>query len=163
MTRLVGRALAAPLMAAALLTAPVTATAHAAPKPKEATRTIEWVAVLKSHTKPARLREGADWTVYAHLHLKARDGRPGKKIGDTTAHCAAILVNQRGHVTQCSRVLRTDAGHLSLTETMDRYGKGPHTAPAAVTGGTGAYADAEGEATVVLHGDIATFRIVLDD
>ncbi|GAA4921916.1 hypothetical protein ACFPM3_02050 [Streptomyces coeruleoprunus] len=163
MTRLRTRHLAAPLVAAALLTAPVTA--HAAPRPQEEARTLDWVAVPTEDSAFAAglVHPGAAWTVYAHLH-ENDGGRPGKRIGDATARCNVVKVNQHGHVTQCERVLRTEAGHLTLADMMDHHhGSGPHSAPAAVTGGTGAYADAEGEATVAEHDGHTTFRIVLDD
>ncbi|MFG3493856.1 hypothetical protein [Streptomyces sp. NPDC047928] len=166
MIRLRIRHLAAAGVITALALAPTAQAAAsvpaAAPKPKEETKVLDWLATLESTTRPDRVRQGDDWSVYTHLY-EHTDGKRGKKIGDGTAHCVAVLVTREGAVVQCERVLRTDAGHLSLSDTMDRFGRGPHTAPSAVTGGTGDYADAEGEARIVLHDRHATFRITLDD
>ncbi|OII68992.1 MULTISPECIES: hypothetical protein [unclassified Streptomyces] len=153
---------AAAALAAALLVSPTTARA-AAPEPEPGSMVLDWVVTLKSGTKPLFVHDGDTWSLYGHLHERTEDRGPGTKIGDMTARCTAVLVHARGHVRQCERVLRTDAGHLSLTDAMDVEGTGPHGAPGAVTGGTGVYADAEGEARITEHGGTAGFRITLDD
>ncbi|MDN3296316.1 hypothetical protein QWM81_20055 [Streptomyces ficellus] len=164
------RRLAVGVLTAATATLTLTATAHAAPVPtpkdtketKEQVKVLNWLGVKQTDTKPERVRVGADWTVYGHL-FEDRKGRPGKKIGDATAHCSAVDVRRHGIVTLCQRVLRTDAGSITLTDTLDRFGRPPHGGKSAITGGTGAYADAEGQATIVLYGSHVTYRIALDD
>ncbi len=153
---------AAAALAAALLISPATARAAAA-EPEAESPVLDWVVTLKSGTRPLFVHQGDTWSLYGHLHERTADRGPGAKIGDMTARCTAVLVHARGHVQQCERVLRTDAGHLSLSDAMDVEGPGPHGAPAAVTGGTGAHADAEGEARITARGGTIEFRITLDD
>lgn len=155
------RSVATALAAAALA---FTAASPAAPAPAEAPTVLDWLAEKQSDTKPfgPLLREGSAWSVFSHLY-ENDNGKPGKKIGDATSLCTAVKVERAGYVTQCQRVLRTDDGSISLTDTIDRYGPGPHGTESAITGGSGAYEDAEGKAEVVLHGERATFRITLED
>ncbi|MER7110602.1 hypothetical protein [Streptomyces sp. NPDC000229] len=153
---------------AMLATTALTFTAEAAPKPtpkdapKDSVKVLDWLAVKQSDGKPERLRVGADWTVHSHLYTNKK-GKPGKKIGDASAHCSAVDVTRHGYVALCHRVLRTDDGSISLSDSIDRFGRLPHGGRSAITGGTGKYADAEGEAELTLHGDIARYVIKLDD
>lgn len=164
-TRSRGRLLTGGVLAAAtamLATTALTFTAEAAPKPKDTVKVLDWIAVKQSDTKPRPVRVGADWTVHSHLYTN-RKGRPGKKIGDASAHCSAVDLTRHGYVALCHRVLRTDDGSISLSDTIDRFGRHPHGGLSAVTGGTGKYVEAEGQAQITFHGDIARFRIKLDD
>lgn len=143
-------------------------TAQAAPRPtpgstpkKDAT-VLDWLAVRHSDSRPEHVHVGADWTVHSYLYTNDK-GRPGKKIGDASARCSAVDVTPRGHVALCHRVLRTDDGSISLSDAIDRFGPLPHGGLSAVTGGTGKYVEAEGEAEIVMRGDIARFRVLLDD
>ncbi|OII64831.1 hypothetical protein BJP40_19260 [Streptomyces sp. CC53] len=77
---------------------------------------LDWAVTLKRGTKPLFVHDGDTWSLYGHLHERTEDRGPGTKIGDMTARCTAVLVHARGHVRQCERVLRTDTGHLSLTD-----------------------------------------------
>ncbi|GAA2475751.1 hypothetical protein [Streptomyces gobitricini] len=153
---------------AVLATTALTFTAVAAPKPtpkdapKDSVKVLDWLAVKQSDGKPERVRVGADWTVHSHLYTNKK-GKPGKKIGDASAHCSAVDVTRHGYVALCHRVLRTDDGSISLSDTIDRFGRHPHGGRSAVTGGTGKYVEAEGQAELTFHGDIARYRILLDD
>ncbi|MET9800671.1 hypothetical protein [Streptomyces sp. NPDC006368] len=158
------RSVATAVPAAGALTLTGVAPAASAPVPKGEATVLDWPAVKQSDTKPFAplLREGADWSVFSHPQRNDR-GKPGRKIGDATARCTAVNVTRAGYVTQCERVLRTDDGTITLVDTIDRYGSGPHGADAAITGGSGAYEDAEGKAELVLYGDYATFKLTLED
>ncbi|MDJ0461732.1 hypothetical protein [Streptomyces sp. H27-C3] len=141
-------------------------TAQAAPaaedKSKDKVTVLNWVAHKHSDTKPRSVRAGSDWTVYSHL-FENKKGGAGKKIGDATAQCGAVDVTPHGHVAQCHRVLRTDRGSITLSDTIDYFGHGPHGGASAVTGGTGKYEAAEGQAKITFHRDHAELRISLDD
>ncbi|MGW0564065.1 hypothetical protein ACWDZ4_26540 [Streptomyces sp. NPDC003016] len=141
-------------------------TAQAAPTPLPETaakaKVLNWLAHKHSDTIPRSVREGADWTVYAHLY-EFKTGKPGKKIGDATTHCSAVEATPQGVVAQCQSVLRTDQGSITMSGSMDVFGPGPYGGDAAVTGGTGTYAEAEGQAEVVIDDDYAKLRISLDD
>ncbi|MFD5266252.1 hypothetical protein [Streptomyces sp. NPDC058335] len=143
-------------------------TAQAAPlpvpedTPKKSATVLDWLAVEQSDRRPEYVRVGADWTVHSHLYTNDK-GRPGKKIGDASAHCSAVDVTPHGYVALCHRVLRTDDGSISLSDAIDRFGPLPHGGLSAVTGGTGKYVEAEGEAEIVMRGDIARIRVMLDD
>ncbi|MEE1753240.1 hypothetical protein [Streptomyces sp. SP18CS02] len=132
------------------------------PAPKDTVTVLDWLATIRSGTRPDRVRTGADWTVFGHLYENEK-GAPGKRIGDTTAHCAAVEVTPRGALTQCQRVLRTDGGTLTLGDAADRFGPAPHGVTSAITGGTGVYKDAEGEVEIVEYEDRVTFRVTLED
>ncbi|MFV0130154.1 hypothetical protein ACLGI4_21020 [Streptomyces sp. HMX112] len=165
-----GRRFTATLIAAAtamLATTALTVTAAAAPGPvpketKETARVLSWLTVKKTDTRPKQVRVGADWTIHSHLYTNIK-GKPGKKIGDAFSHCGAVEVRNDGHVALCHRVLRTDDGSISLTDAIDRVGKLPHGGKSAITGGTGKYAGAEGQADITLQGDIALYVIRLED
>ncbi|MFF8292541.1 hypothetical protein ACF068_25365 [Streptomyces sp. NPDC016309] len=156
---------AATVVLAATALAP---TAGAAPRPtpkdtpKDSVKVLDWLAVKQSDSRPERVRVGADWTVHAHLYTN-RKGKPGKKIGDASAHCSAVDLTRHGYVALCHRVLRTDGGSISLSDTIDRFPHRRHGGLSAVTGGTGTYVEAEGQAEVTFDGDVARFLIKLDD
>ncbi|WP_434588470.1 hypothetical protein [Streptomyces sp. A5-4] len=141
-------------------------TAQAAPaavdESKDKVTTLNWVAHTHSDTKPHSVRAGSDWTVYSHL-FENKKGDAGKKIGDATAQCSAVDVTPHGYVAQCQRVLRTDRGSITLSDTIDYFGHGPHGGASAVTGGTGTYEAAEGQAKITAHRGHAELRISLDD
>ncbi|MGA5419044.1 hypothetical protein [Streptomyces lavendulocolor] len=153
---------------AMLATTALTSTAGAAPgptpkdTPKDTVKVLDWLADKRTDNKPERLRVGSDWTTHAHLYTNKK-GRFGKKIGDVSSHCTVAELNRHGYVALCHRVLRTDGGSISLSDSLDRHGPLPHGGRSAVTGGTGSYADAEGEAEITLYGPVARFRILLDD
>ncbi|OKK08183.1 hypothetical protein AMK26_03955 [Streptomyces sp. CB03234] len=154
---------------AMLATTALTFTADAAPKPtpkdapKDSVKVLDWLADKQSDTKPDRLRVGSEWTAHAHLYTHKK-GRPGKKIGDASSRCSVVDLTRHGYVALCHRVLRTDDGSISLSDSIDRFGRYPHGGRSAVTGGTGKYVDAEGEAEITfIDGDLARFRILLDD
>ncbi|MGI5483060.1 hypothetical protein [Streptomyces lavendofoliae] len=167
-TRSRARLLTRGLLAAAtavLATGALTVTADAAPKPtpKDTVTVLDWLAVKRSDTRPERLRVGADWTTHGHLYTNTK-GKPGKKIGDISSRCSVADLTRQGYVALCHRVLRTDDGSISLSDSIDRGGRLPHGGHSAVTGGTGKYNDAEGEAEITfVAADLARFRIVLDD
>ncbi|MEU7646858.1 hypothetical protein [Streptomyces huasconensis] len=141
-------------------------TAEAAPKPeakdKKDVKVLDWLAVKQSDSRPKHARVGVDWTIHSHLYTN-RKGHPGKKIGDASSHCSVVDVNHRGYVALCHRVLRTDKGGISLSDTIDHYGPHPHGGYSKVTGGTGKYREAEGQAEITMRHDIARYRIMLDD
>ncbi|MFI5756986.1 hypothetical protein [Streptomyces sp. NPDC051569] len=131
------------------------------PAQARAGRTLDWVAVKKADTEPRTVTLGASWVTYLELH-EARNGKPGRMIGDGSARCGAVLVTKEGPVTQCQRVLRLHDGSLALSAMIDRFGSGPYTGSSAVVGGTGIYATAAGDAEITLDGDLVRFRIHLD-
>lgn len=149
---------------AMLASTTMTFTAHAAPSPRgeDKVKVLDWLAVEQSNSKPHDVRIGDDWTVHAHLH-SFREHRRGKKIGDASAHCSAVDVTPHGYTALCQRVLRTDAGSISLSDSIDRSGPHSDGGLSQITGGTGKYVDAEGQAEVTMHGDATRFRISLDD
>ncbi|GAA2432031.1 hypothetical protein [Streptomyces lavendulocolor] len=149
---------------AMLATTALTSTAGAAPgpTPKDTPKVLDWLADKRTDNKPERPGVGSDWTTHAHLYTNKK-GRFGKKIGDVSSHCTVAELNRHGYVALCHRVLRTDGGSISLSDSLDRHGPLPHGGRSAVTGGTGSYADAEGEAEITLYGPVARFRILLDD
>lgn len=150
--------------AAVLATTALTPTAEAAPgpTPKDSVKVLDWLADKRTDNKPERLRVGTDWTTHAHLYTNKK-GRFGKKIGDVSSRCTVADKNRHGYVALCHRVLRTDDGSISLSDSLDRFGPLPHGGRSAVTGGTGKYADAEGEAEITLYGPVARFLVTLDD
>ncbi|MGW0536836.1 hypothetical protein [Streptomyces sp. NPDC003032] len=146
----------------------LTCAAEAAPRPepkessKESVQVLDWLAVKQSDSRPDHPHVGVDWTVHSHLYTN-HHGRPGKKIGDASAQCSVVDVRRHGYVAMCQRVLRTDKGGISLSDTIDHVGPAPHGGLSKVTGGTGKYREAEGQAEVTTHGDLTRFRILLDD
>ncbi|MFG3505817.1 hypothetical protein ACGF5F_09900 [Streptomyces sp. NPDC047821] len=148
-----------------LATTALTSAAGAAPKPapKDSVKVLDWLAVQQNSSKPEHPRVGTDWTSHGHLYTHKK-GRLGKKIGDISSHCSIADRNRHGYVALCHRVLRTDHGSISLSDAIDRSGRHPHGGRSAVTGGTGAYADAEGQAEITFFGKgRARFLIKLDD
>jgi hypothetical protein len=143
-------------------------TAHAAPVPEAESKAdskvkvLNWLAHKHSDTMASSLRKGADWMSYAYLY-EFKKGKAGKKIGDATAHCSAVEVTPDAVVAQCQSVLRTDHGSITLSGTVDHRRACSYGGDAAITGGTGKYADAEGQAEAVFYGDYAKLRITLDD
>lgn len=133
-----------------------------APKAEDKAKVRNWLAHKQSDTMPRSVRRGADWTVYVHLY-EPKKGKPGKKTGDVTAHCSAVEVTPRGIIAQCQHVLRNDRGSITLSGAVDLFGPGPYGGNSAITGGTGTYVDAEGQAEFAISGDYAKLRISLDD
>ncbi|MGX1885176.1 allene oxide cyclase barrel-like domain-containing protein [Streptomyces sp. NPDC055287] len=138
------------------------AAAVPAPKAESKPKVLNWLAHKHSDSMPRSLRKGADWTSYAYLYDFMKD-KPGKKIGDATAHCSAVEVTPYSVVAQCQSVLRTDHGSITLSGTVDHRRSGTYGGDAAITGGTGKYEDAEGQVEAVFHGDYAKLRVSLDD
>ncbi|MBT2489581.1 hypothetical protein J7E96_13845 [Streptomyces sp. ISL-96] len=177
MLRIRARQLSAAVTTAAMAMAATgvlafTAQAAAAPLPRAESKTdskedskakvLNWLAHKHSDTMARSLRKGDDWTSYAYLY-EFKKGKPGKKIGDATAHCSAVEVTPHAVVAQCQSVLRTDHGSITLSGTADHRRSGTYGGDAAITGGTGKYTDAEGQAEAVFYGDYAKLRITLDD
>lgn len=127
------------------------------------TTVLSWVARKQADTEPRHPEVGDSWVTYLQLRQASGGGRAGAVVGDGSARCSAVSVTDRGIITQCQRVLRTDGGTIALSAMIDRFGAGPYTGPSAVVGGTGAYAGAEGQATITLDGPLVRFRIELDD
>ncbi|MBT2383993.1 hypothetical protein [Streptomyces sp. ISL-11] len=128
-------------------------------------RELRLTAVQKVGTQPDNPRTGDSWVTYFDLHTTAVDraGKEsaGRRVGDASDRCEVVLARYEGVVTQCQRVLRTDDGTLVLTSMTDRFGRGPWVTTAAVTGGTGTYAGATGEARITLDGERASYRVRL--
>ncbi|MET9515594.1 hypothetical protein [Streptomyces sp. NPDC002994] len=171
MLRIRARQLSAAVTTAAMAmtaTGVLAFTAQAAPahradaKADSKAKVLNWLAHKHSDTMGSSLRKGADWTSYAYLY-EFKKGKPGKKIGDATAHCSAVEVTPYAVVAQCQSVLRTDDGSITLSGTVDHRRSGSYGGDAAITGGTGKYTDAEGQAEAVFYGDYAKLRITLDD
>ncbi|KIF69207.1 hypothetical protein HY68_12410 [Streptomyces sp. AcH 505] len=127
------------------------------------TTVLSWVAEKQADTEPRHPEVGDSWVTYLQLREGSAKGGNRPVIGDGSAKCSAVAVTDRGIITQCQRVLRTDRGTIALSAMIDRFGAGPYTGPSAVVGGTGAYAGAEGQATITLDGPVVRFRIELDD
>ncbi|MEU1133335.1 hypothetical protein ABZ383_26360 [Streptomyces sp. NPDC005900] len=142
----------------------LTTSAQAAPvaKPKEKVKVLDWLSVKQSDTRPHHLRVGTDWVIHSHLYTN-RKGHLGKKIGDASSHCSVVATDHRGYASLCHRVLRTDDGGISLSDTIDHSGPTPYSGLSAVTGGTGKYREAEGQAEITLHPGVTRYRIMLDD
>ncbi|OEJ62107.1 hypothetical protein BGM19_32845 [Streptomyces agglomeratus] len=167
MLRIRARRLSAAVSTAAMamtVTGALALPAHAAPAPKAESKAkvLNWLAHKHSDSLPRSLRKGSDWTSYAYLY-DFKKGKPGKKIGDATAHCSAVEVTPHSVVAQCQSVLRTDGGSITVSGTIDHHSSGPYGGDAAITGGTGKYEDAEGQVEAVFHGDYAKLRVTLDD
>jgi hypothetical protein len=143
-------AMAAALAATAFTLTPEQTTT----KPK----TLSWIGIEQHDTQPKHPRVGDSWTVYLHLHDN-HNGKPGNKIGEGSARCSAAHVRHDGALVQCQALLRTDAGALALSAAMDRFGKGPFTGVSAVTGGTGSYREARGEAEITRSETTVIFKI----
>ncbi|UQI46812.1 hypothetical protein M1P56_21905 [Streptomyces sp. HU2014] len=135
------------------------------PAAADGDKELRLTTVRKVDTQPEHLKTGDSWVTYFDLHTTTvgRDGREsaGRRVGDASDRCDVVLARYEGVVTQCQRVLRTDGGTLVLTSMSDRFGRGPYPVTAAVTGGTGTYAGAVGEARITLDGDRASYRIQL--
>ncbi|MEV8308791.1 hypothetical protein AB0P36_15930 [Streptomyces flavidovirens] len=169
MLRIRARQLSAAVTTAAMamtVTGALAFTAQAAPVPvpkaESKAKVLNWLAHKHSDTMPRVLSKGSDWTSYAYLY-DLKKGKPGKKIGDATAHCSAVEVTPHSVVAQCQSVLRTDDGSITLSGTIDHRRSGTYGGDAAITGGTGKYEDAEGQVEAVFHGDYAKLRVKLDD
>ncbi|MCC3767620.1 hypothetical protein [Streptomyces sp. UNOC14_S4] len=135
------------------------------PAAASAEKELRLTTVQKADTRPEYPRTGDHWVTYYDLHTTAtgRDGKEtkGKRVGDASDRCDVVLARYEGVVTQCERILRTDQGTLVLTSLTDRFGRPPYTTTAAITGGTGTYAGATGEARVTLTDGGASYRIQL--
>lgn len=135
------------------------------PAAADGDKDLRLTTVQKTGTEPEYPRAGDHWVSYFDLHTTAtdRDGKEtaGKRVGDASDRCDVVLARYEGIVTQCERVLRTDRGTLVLTSLTNRFGRGPYPTTAAVTGGTGSYAGAKGEARITLTDGGAAYRIQL--
>ncbi|GAA0365938.1 hypothetical protein QZH56_04030 [Streptomyces olivoreticuli] len=135
------------------------------PAAADGEKDLRLTTVQKVGTEPEHPRTGDRWVTYFDLHSTTtdKDGkeRAGKRVGDASDRCDVVLARYEGTVVQCERVLRTDQGTLVLTSLTDRFGRPPYPTTAAVTGGTGTYAGATGEARLTLNGDGASYRIQL--
>ncbi|MFI1252788.1 hypothetical protein ACH4U6_03120 [Streptomyces netropsis] len=139
---------------------------HAASAAQEDTE-LRLTTVEKADTRTEYPKAGDHWVSYFDVHTTetGKDGKEsaGRRVGDGSDRCDVVLARYEGVVTQCQRVLRTENGTLVLTSMTDRFGRGPHTGTAAVTGGTGAYAKARGEASLTQTDKQGSFRIRLRD
>ncbi|GAA3738634.1 hypothetical protein [Streptomyces tremellae] len=146
--------------AAAAVTAVATAgLASWQPAQADTGRRIDVTAVKRADTQPRDVREGDSWVTYLDVYESGTE----RRVGDGSARCSAVLVDGRGMITQCQRVLRMRGGDLALSAMIDRFGPGPYTGDGAVVGGTGAFRDASGQARVTMSGRTVSFRIDLDD
>ncbi|GAA0472480.1 hypothetical protein ABZ951_13665 [Streptomyces sp. NPDC046215] len=135
------------------------------PAAADADQELRLTTVQKVSTAPEHPKTGDTWVTYFDLHSTVSDKNgketTGRRVGDASDRCDVVLARYEGIVTQCQRVLRTDQGTLVLTSMTDRFGRGPYTTTAAVTGGTGSYAGAVGQARITLDDERASYRITL--
>ncbi|RCG31034.1 hypothetical protein DQ384_13910 [Sphaerisporangium album] len=106
------------------------------------------------NTRPPHAKPGDSWVTYLALYDVKKN-----RVGDGSARCTAAMVTRQGVIAQCTRVLRTKAGQLTLLGMDDRLGAPPWTSTAAILGGTGRYAGMTGSARVTVTQRNVVFRI----
>ncbi|MEV6983934.1 hypothetical protein AB0M95_22120 [Sphaerisporangium sp. NPDC051017] len=123
---------------------------------KPAARVPEFVyyAQFLVNTRPPHAKPGDSWVTYLALYDVRKN-----RVGDGSARCTAASVTRQGVIAQCTRVLRTKAGQLTLLGMDDRFGAPPWTSTAAILGGTGRYAGMTGSARVTVTQRDVVFRV----
>ncbi|MFC4586409.1 hypothetical protein [Sphaerisporangium corydalis] len=106
------------------------------------------------NTQPAQIKNGDSWVTYFSLS----DGRK-KKVGDGSARCSAVQASPQGVIAQCTRVLRTRAGQITLLGMDGWAGNPPWTSSAALTGGTDRYSSITGSARISVAGQHEIIKI----
>ncbi|MET9323639.1 hypothetical protein ABZX75_26165 [Streptomyces sp. NPDC003038] len=133
------------------------------PRPAQLDRQVlHWIGVEETSTQTPTARIGDTWTIYRKLY-QAKDGKPGRRIGETSSQCSVVHVTRGGLVSHCHGIAQTKDGSINMGSMQDRSGPGPYTWTAAVLGGTGAYRGATGEARLTRHDKYTVFEISLDD
>ncbi|MEU9237207.1 allene oxide cyclase barrel-like domain-containing protein [Streptomyces subrutilus] len=115
----------------------------------------------ETSTQTPTARVGDTWSVYRKLY-EAKDGRPGRRIGESSSQCSVVHVTLDGLVSHCHGIAQTNEGSINIGSMQTRSGPGPYTWTAAVLGGTGVYRGASGEATLTRHDKYTLFDIDLD-
>jgi hypothetical protein len=122
-----------------------TTTSTTTSRPKSRAHEIVFHAQKVTNTQPSPIKLGDAWVTY----LSVSDAKH-KKVGDGSARCSAVQATQQGVIAQCTRVLRTRHGQITLLGMDDRAGNPPWTSGAAVVGGTGRYVGLTGSASITV-------------
>ncbi len=129
-----------------------TSTLTSVQKPKSAELVFHAENVV--NTQPAQVKPGDSWVTYFSLS----DGKR-KRAGDGSARCSAVQATPHGVVAQCTRVLRTRHGQITLLGMDDWAGNPPWTSSSAITSGTDHYAGLTGSARSTVSGQHTIFKI----
>ncbi|MGW0364530.1 allene oxide cyclase barrel-like domain-containing protein [Streptomyces sp. NPDC002990] len=152
------------LAATAAVCAVLATSAFTSPSPSQPARSdkrLHWIGVEETSTQTPTARVGDIWSVYRTLY-EAKDGKPGRRIGESSSQCSVVHVTANELVSHCHGVAQTREGSINIGSMQTRTGPGPHSWTAAVLGGTGAYRGATGEATLTRHDKYTLFDIDLD-
>ncbi|MEO3812967.1 hypothetical protein ABGB17_28530 [Sphaerisporangium sp. B11E5] len=141
--------------AAASASAPASPAASApAAKPDRKPAPIIFYAGKLTSTQPSPLKVGDSWVSYLSLFDAKR-----RRTGDAGVRCSAVQVSPRGALAQCTRVLRTKHGQITLLGLEPVAGARPVTGVSTVTGGTGRYTGLTGAARVTDGPRHVVFRV----
>jgi hypothetical protein len=144
-----------PLAASASAPAAGAASASGAAKPDRKPAPINFYASKLVNTQPSPLKAGDSWVSY----LSVFDGKR-RRAGDAGVRCSAVHVSASGAVAQCTRVLRTKRGQITLVGLEGVAGTLPVTSNSTVVGGTGRYAGLTGAARITDGPRHVLFRII---
>jgi hypothetical protein len=123
-----------------------------APNPKSTE--IVFHAEKVVNTQPPQIKPGDAWVTYLSLSDVKK-----KKAGDGSARCSAVQATPQGVIAQCTRVLRTKRGQITLLGMDDWAGNPPWTSSAAITSGTGHYTGMTGSAQITVSAQHVIIKI----
>ncbi|MEU8267027.1 hypothetical protein AB0B89_07650 [Sphaerisporangium sp. NPDC049002] len=145
-----------PPVSASASTTAFTSTAASTPKHKSTELVFHADNVV--NTQPAQVKPGDSWVTYFSLSDAKR-----KRAGDGSTRCSAVQATAHGVIAQCTRVLRTRQGQITLLGMDEWAGNPPWTSGATITGGTERYAGVTGSARVTTSGQHVIFKLDPED
>jgi hypothetical protein len=98
---------------------------------------------------------GDRFTFFEHLF------REGERVGDSGGECVIVHLEGQAATGNCVATLRLPGGQITLQALVD-FAEEEEPFTVAVTGGTGRYRDADGEATIEPGATENRFTIRLD-
>ena len=144
------------LPAAAAVREPVPATPSVSgvAKPERKPEPIIFYAAKYATTQPSDVKVGDSWVSYLSLYDEKK-----RRTGDASVRCSAVHVTARRTLAQCTRVLRTEHGLITLIGLESVPATRPVTSHSAVTGGTGHYTGLTGTVRVTDGPRHVVFRV----
>lgn len=143
-----------PAAAAAPEPVPAAPSVSGVAKPERKPEPIIFYAAKYATTQPSDLKVGDSWVSYLSLFDEKK-----RRAGDASVQCSAVHVGTRRSLAQCTRVLRTERGLITLIGLETVPAAVPVTSLAAVTGGTGHYTGLTGTVRVTDGPRHVAFRV----
>ncbi|GAA3829887.1 hypothetical protein GCM10022226_58410 [Sphaerisporangium flaviroseum] len=133
---------------------PLASTSTSTPAPKRKSTELIFYADKVVNTQPGQIKAGDSWVTYLSLFDVKK-----KRAGDGSARCSAVQATPQGVIAQCTHVLRTKRGQITLLGMDDWAGNPPWTSSAAITGGTDHYAGMTGSARITVSAQHVIIKI----